>query len=58
MSKVGRRMIEHEYKIEVLRGHAREDGWILFNKSDSMSKARKIAANAMLHTNYLAVRIR
>jgi len=51
-------MIEHEYKIEVLRGHAREDGWILFNKSDSMSKARKIAANAMLHTNYLAVRIR
>lgn len=46
-----------EYKIEVLRGHARSDGWILFNKSDSLSKARKIAANAMLHTDYLAVRI-
>ena len=46
-----------EYKIEVLRGHARADGWILFNKSDSLSGARKIAANAMLHTDYLAVRI-
>jgi hypothetical protein len=45
------------YKIEVLRGHARPDGWILFNKSDSLSEARKIAANAILKTDYLAVRI-
>ena len=47
-----------EYKIEVLRGHARPDGWILFNKANSLDEARKIAANAMLKTNYLAVRIR
>ena len=46
-----------EYKIEVLRGHARPDGWILFNKATSLEEARKVAANAMLKTNYLAVRI-
>jgi len=46
-----------EYKIEVLRGHTRQDGWILFNKANSIEEARRIAANAMLKTSYLAVRI-
>ena len=46
-----------EYKVEVLIGHARPDGWVLFNKANSLEEARKIAANAMLKTSYLAVRI-
>ena len=48
-----------DYLIEVLAYLDPSKGtWTLFNRTDSMSEARKLAAKAMLKTNYLAVRIR
>ena len=47
-----------EYKIEVEKVRPGQYvGWVLFNKANSLEEARRIAANAMLKTSYLAVRI-
>ena len=48
-----------DFLIEVLSHLDPAKGtWTLFNRTDGMSEARKLAAKAMLKTNYLAVRIR